>query len=174
MSGITHKPVKRVLPYDIEHDRNLISTAHSKRISVIQRKLAKLDTLHPNSYGISIIKPEYGFWKLAVSGLLQGFESTETYRQLLTDLENYVRRDRPLVNNILPEQRHQPALPTAVSLIYDGLKSKTSRDSIRRFLQLTSKNTSYELSVQLSTAKVSELTQELQAMCNDQSITGRD
>lgn len=170
MSGITQK---RTRPYDIDHDRSLISTAHSKRISVIQRKLAKLDALHPKSYGISIIKPEFGYWKVALSGLLKGFECTEAYRQLLTDLENYVNRDRLVVRKLLPENRHQPSLPTSVSLIYDGLKSKTSRDSIRKFLQLTSKKLDYNLSIQLSTANILQLKQELQAMCNDQSITGR-
>lgn len=169
-SGFSFMPIshQRNKPYDINTERSRISTAHSKRLSVIQRKLARLDVLHPSAYGITIVKPEFGYWKIAVSQRLAGFEDTAAYRQFVTELEKYVNRQNPTtyVSRI-------PSVPTtSFKDIYNELQSKSSRDSLRKFLQMISKHHGYQLRIQGHKATLPLLFEEIEHLSTLPSNSG--
>jgi hypothetical protein len=150
---------KRDTPYDKEHERKRIATAHSKRLTSLQKKLGKLDDLHPSAYGISIVKPEFGFWKVAVSGLLEGFEVTQEYRTFLIHLERFATKGQAATRTL--QQPRYPIPTTRFNEIYDTLSSKTSKEEVRRFLQLLKKNLEYQPSTPLSKLTVPLLLVEL-------------
>lgn len=124
----------RTEPYDPATQAKLIRNSHCRRDRRLAVELAKMDQVHPGSYGLTFISPEIGFGRVNVSGLLTGFDDTPFFSQLLADMATYVRAQDG--NHRFTTEERLLAIPcTTIRALVDAYRGTSyTRDALRLFL----------------------------------------
>lgn len=162
-SGTNPLFAPRERPYDPIQDYRKILNAHSRRDVRLHEMLQKIDRLHPQAYGMTLVQPELGHRRANFTQKLAGFEDTAAYSQFLSEIDAYANRD--LMDTL---ERRDDSTSSTVEVLESHRNGKTTRDSLRAFLTILAQHPQYTQTWKSSSLNLKTIKDEIKKLSSKQ------